>query len=296
MPRRALIKPFIDTAISHSIGGLIGGRPLVVNSICLWEFQVVSIERRDIIEALCRVQEDYCAEIRADTIKQKKRDVFKIGLVAKRGSSLCDVGGGLGAFGPACAALGMKVTVIDDFRDEVNFRVGESGFAAHRKYGVRVISADASKGIPINEQFDVMTCFASIEHYHNSPKRMLHSMVDHLVPGGLFVLSAPNAVDIMKRLQTPLGRAEWSGIEEWYEPQVFRGHVREPIVSDLSYIARDLGITRPRIMGRNWVWNQNSFLKIVLETIGGIVQYWPSLSTEIFLLGNKSLVAANMCF
>ena len=78
----------------------------------------------DIVEALRKAQAEYLVEVHADTVSQTRRDLFKIGLVAKPGASLCDVGGGLGAFGPACAALGMKVTVIDDFRDEINFRIG----------------------------------------------------------------------------------------------------------------------------------------------------------------------------
>ncbi len=247
-----------------------------------------TVSLRTIEEALRRVQQDYCADILADTIGQTTRDIFKISLVARPGASLCDIGSGLGAFGPACAALGMKVTVVDDFRDEVNFSVGGAGFTAHKKYGVRVISADASIGLPIRGMFDVTTCFASIEHHHNSPKRMLHSMVDHLVPGGLIVLSAPNAVDIMKRIDTPLGRAKWSRIEEWYEPQEFRGHVREPVVSDLRYIARDLGIADYRIVGRNFIWNRSRLAKMLLEQVGRVVQHWPSLCTEIFLIGHKS--------
>lgn len=242
---------------------------------------------RTIEDALRSVQSYYCPDILAGTVEQTMRDIFKVSLVAHRGASLCDIGSGLGAFGPACAALGMKVTVIDDFRDEVNLRVGEAGFAAHRKCGVRIVSADASSGIPIDETFDVMTCFASIEHYHNSPKRMLHSMMDHLVPGGLFVLSVPNAVDLMKRIQTPLGRARWSPIEEWYEPCEFRGHVREPVVPDLVYIARDLGIADYRIMGRNFIWNRSGLSKRLLESVGRVVQHWPSLCTEIFLIGHK---------
>ena len=92
------------------------------------------------------VQSDYCSAIRADTVEQTHRDLFKIGLVQPReGLSLCDVGGGLGAFGPACAVLGATVTVIDDFKDPVNIKVGEAGFIAHRKHGVRVIVADASR-------------------------------------------------------------------------------------------------------------------------------------------------------
>lgn len=241
----------------------------------------------DTVEALRKAQAEYLVEVHADTVSQTRRDLFKIGLVARPGASLCDVGGGLGAFGPACAALGMKVTVIDDFRDEINFRVGEAGFQAHRKFGVSVISADASKGLPTEEIFDVMTCFASIEHYHNSPKRMLHSMIDHLVPGGLFVLSVPNGVDLMKRIQTPLGRARWSRLEDWYEAAEFRGHVREPVVSDLRYIAHDLGIADAQIFGRNWIWKRSGITRTALDAVGRVIQLWPSLCAELFLIGHR---------
>jgi 2-polyprenyl-3-methyl-5-hydroxy-6-metoxy-1,4-benzoquinol methylase len=243
----------------------------------------------EIVDALRTVHAEYCPEILAGTIEQTRRDIFKIGLVLRPGASLCDVGGGLGAFGPACALLGMKVTVIDDFRDPVNLRVGEAGFNAHKKHGVKVISIDASKGLPLDQSYEVMTCFASIEHYHNSPKRMLHSMMDHLVPGGLFVLSVPNAVDLLKRIQTPLGRARWSPMEEWYEAQEFRGHVREPVVSDLRYLARDLGIADAQILGRNWIWKRSGITKSALEWVGWAIQLWPPLCAELFLIGHRPL-------
>jgi 2-polyprenyl-3-methyl-5-hydroxy-6-metoxy-1,4-benzoquinol methylase len=243
----------------------------------------------DALEALRIVQADYCSAISAQTVEQSYRDLFKIGLVQPcEGLSLCDVGGGLGAFGPACAILGASVTVIDDFKDPVNFKVGEAGFIAHRKHGVQVVVADASRGLPVDRQFDTVTCFASIEHYHDSPRAMLHSMMDHLKPGGRFVLSVPNAVDLMKRIETVLGRAKWSPLEEWYATAEFRGHVREPVVSDLEFIARDLGLQKWRVVGKTFIWIGTPTVRRIFGAIARVVDHRAGLSSELFLVGYKA--------
>jgi hypothetical protein len=41
-------------------------------------------------------------------------------------------------------------------------------------------------------------------------------------------------------------------MDDWNEREQFRGHVREPDVGDLQYIARDPGLRQVRIVGRNW--------------------------------------------
>ena len=236
-------------------------------------------------EALHAVQEQYCPEDYAATVAQTKRDLFRLNLVAPRaGLSLSDVGSGIGAFAPACAALGMSATVVDDFRDPGNLKLGEAAFNAHRRFGVKVVAADASGGLPIESGFDVMTCFASIEHHHNSPKRMLHSMLEHTRPGGLFVLSVPNAADLMKRIEMLLGRAQWSPMEEWYEASEFRGHVREPLIADLHYIASDLGLRDYRIVGRTFIWRESGFAKLAMEAVAHLIQLRPSLNSELFLI------------
>ena len=256
---------------------------------CLGAHPSASKNRMNHVEVLCAVQAAYCAEDYAATIAQTERDLFRIGLISPRaGLTLCDVGSGVGAFGPTCAALGMCVTVLDDFRDPNNIRLGEAAFLAHHKFGVRILRADANREFPVAGSFDVMTCFASIEHHHNSPKQMLHSMVEHLKPGGLFVLSAPNSVDLMKRFQTIVGSAQWSPIEEWYESAEFRGHVREPRLADLHYIARDLGLRDYEIVGRTFIWRKDGLLKSAMRLIARLIQPWPSLNSELFLVAYKS--------
>ena len=70
---------------------------------------------------------------------------------------------------------------------------------------------------------------------------------------GLFVLGVPNRVNLRKRVFVPFGYGKWSSMKDWYESPVFRGHVREPDVDDLRYIARDLHLRDWQVFGRNWL-------------------------------------------
>jgi hypothetical protein len=59
-------------------------------------------------------------------------------------------------------------------------------------------------------------------------------------------------VRIRKRLTVPFGSGKWSSMADWYEDPIFRGHVREPDVDDLFYIAREVGLVDVYIKGRHW--------------------------------------------
>jgi SAM-dependent methyltransferase len=102
------------------------------------------------------------------------------------------------------------------------------------------------------ETIDVFTIFDSMEHWHHSPKPVFGAVMRALRPGGLFVLSGPNCANLRKRITLLFGRGKWSAMHDWYDAPRFRGHVREPDVEDLRYIARDMDLTQVRILGRNW--------------------------------------------
>jgi SAM-dependent methyltransferase len=207
--------------------------------------------------------------------------------------ALCDLGGGIGMFSAGCAAYGLKRTVlIDDFGDPINHKVGESALDLHRRLGVEVISRDVIEqgmsDIPGN--FDVVTTFDSMEHWHHSPKKLFREVVDKLNPGGVFVLGVPNCVNMRKRLTVPFGIGKWSGLQDWYEADRFRGHVREPDVSDLAYIARDMGLTATKIFGRNWLgyYSRNPAVRLATKVMDYPLRLRPSLCSDIYLVGRKT--------
>lgn len=205
--------------------------------------------------------------------------------------ALCDVGGGLNLFTPACAALGWRAILVDDFDDSVNHEYGDAAFAAHRRHGVEVVRRDVVEhGLDLPPaSLDVVTLFDTMEHWHHSPKRVFHALMKLLKPGGLFFLGGPNCVNLRKRITVPLGRGKWSTMQAWYEADRFRGHVREPDVADLHYMARDMGLADVRIMGRNWAGRNspNPVIRLATRAVDHVLRVRPSLCSDIYLLGRR---------
>jgi 2-polyprenyl-3-methyl-5-hydroxy-6-metoxy-1,4-benzoquinol methylase len=238
-----------------------------------------------------------CSYPRAMIAAQQRdaaRIAFNISLALNgrdpKGLSVCDIGGGVGLFSTGCAALGMNVTLVDDFNDPVNHRLGQEQLAVHRQLGVRIESRDALKdGVADLGSFDIITSFDSMEHWHNSPKALFKQIATSLLkPGGRFVLGVPNCVNLRKRITVPFGIGKWSQMSEWYEEKTFRGHVREPDVADLHYIARDMGLRDVEIHGRNWLGytSRFSFVRAGNFLVDVPLRMFPTLCSDIYLAGH----------
>lgn len=204
---------------------------------------------------------------------------------------MCDIGGLFGDFTSGCAAVGMDATFIDDFRDECHADRSDERFRIHEEYGAKAIQRDVIvEGIDFpGESFDAFTCFATMEHWHHSPKTLFGQVMRALKPGGLFLLSAPNGVDIYKRITVPLGLASWSSMEAWYDQPVFRNHVREPSLKDLRYIARDMGLRNVRLFGRSWgpYLSRHSLIRASAPAVDSLLRFIPGLCLSIYMMGRK---------
>jgi 2-polyprenyl-3-methyl-5-hydroxy-6-metoxy-1,4-benzoquinol methylase len=258
------------------------------------------MENRDLLNVLNKVANQYPQDLIDLQIRDISRISFNIsiGLDAAKPKphkelEICDLGGGVGLFSVGCAAYGMKRSVlIDDFDDGVNHRFGDSILDLHKSFGVEVIARNVVEdGIDdVAGNFDIITTFDSMEHWHHSPKKLFHEVVRKLKPSGVFVLGVPNCVNMRKRLTVPFGIGKWSGIQEWYEVDKFRGHVREPDVGDLFYIARDMGLTDTKIYGRNWLGYRSANLAVRSATraMDYLLRFKPSLCSDIYLVGRKA--------
>jgi len=253
----------------------------------------------EITRILDDLANQYPAEMVSGQVSDIRRIAFHISLLLDEvgpGSlgelAVCDIGGGLGMFSLGCAAAGMgRSVLVDDFNDSFNHRSGNAALSLHRKYNVEIFSRDVIRDRlnGIDGDFDAMTSFDSMEHWHHSPKRLFHEVIDKLRPGGSFVLGVPNCVNLRKRITVPFGRGKWTSMQDWYEPEVFRSHVREPDVSDLEYIARDMQLRDVRILGRNWAGHDSSSLWIRTATAfcDGALRLMPALCSDLYLIGKK---------
>ena len=192
----------------------------------------------------------------------------------------------MGLLSAGCAAYGLKRTVlVDDFDDSINRQVGASILDLHRSLGVEVVVRDVvEKGI-----LDIAGSFDSMEHWHHSPKMLFHEVVEKLNPGGVFVLGVPNCVNMRKRITVPLGIGRWSGMQDWYEADTFRAHVREPDVSDLRYIARDMGLVDIHVYGRNWLGHcsETQAIRFATTIMDYPLRIKPSLCSDIYMVGTR---------
>ncbi len=247
----------------------------------------------NIKETLRSIALKYPKDLVEDQIRDLDRIAYHIGLVMERKGKdikIADIGGGIGLFSVGCAAQGMRAVLVDDFEDEINQQVGLSILEIHKSYGVEVVCKDVmEEHIGLEPQsIDVITCFETMEHWHHSPKRLFHSLKTSIKPGGLFILGVPNCVDLKKRLMVPFGYGRWSAMRDWYERQVFRGHVREPDVNDLIYIAKDMDLKEVEILGRVWTGYAGSrrifrFCGIMADRV---LRLRPSLCSTLYLIGS----------
>jgi SAM-dependent methyltransferase len=195
-------------------------------------------------------------------------------------------------FSVGCAAVGFRsVMLIDDFRDRVNEVAGDDVLELHRGYGVDVCCRDIiEEGMAgLADAFDVVTSFDSMEHWHCSPKELFRDVVSRLTDGGGFLLGVPNCVNLRKRITVPFGYGKWSSIDDWYEQDRFRGHVREPDVADLRYIANDLGLRDVRVFGRNWLGGGSAsrLLRLITLLADRPLRMMPALCSDIYVTGKK---------
>ncbi len=221
------------------------------------------------------------------------------------GRHLLDLGCGTAAFGPVARALGMEVTVADDF-------AGGGGVDSHaleathrlidgwkNNLGMRVIQCDLlSQPLPLDSaSVDVVTSINSLEHWHHSPKRLFREIARVLRPRGSLLLVTPNAANLRKRLFALIGKNIWDRLEWWYHDgdPVFRGHVREPIIADLKQIMEWNDFEVLGAYGRNFLGRYSTTLgfvpagllnSLVMLADRGL-RLFPTLCSDIHVLGRK---------
>lgn len=254
-----------------------------------------SVDNKSIRKKLVDIAEKYPSNLRNYAVIDIDRTLCNISLTLKvlgkpiEEASIVDLGGNISMFSLCCKAIGFRdVCVIDDFSDPINDSEGDSILDLHRSHGINIVNEDLVKETPHTlPSADVYTSFDSMEHWHHSPKNLFATISSNLkVTKGGFVLGVPNCVNMRKRITVPFGYGKWSQMVHWYEVEQFRGHVREPDVSDLKYIARDIGFDSFEIVGRNWVGlkNGNCSIRALSKIVDLPMRLLPSICGDIDLV------------
>jgi 2-polyprenyl-6-hydroxyphenyl methylase/3-demethylubiquinone-9 3-methyltransferase len=114
------------------------------------------------------------------------------------GKSALDVGCGAGLLAEPLARLGATVTGIDASPDVIAVA------RAHAEAMGLAIDYRAGDVQQLDGRFDLITCMEVIEHVAD-PAAFLDALARRLAPGGLLILSTPNATGWSKLLMITIG-------------------------------------------------------------------------------------------
>ncbi len=170
----------------------------------------------------------------------------------KPGARILDFGAGSCDKTAVFQLLGYQCTAYDDLCDTWHLADGNRDKILHFAESVGIKYYLAEDGwIPKDEEpFDAVMMQDVLEHLHDSPRDLLQKLLAIIKPGGYFIVTVPNAVNIRKRLDVAFGRTNLPPFEHYYWwPGPWRDHVREYVKDDLRKLARYLGIEEVELRG-----------------------------------------------
>lgn len=227
--------------------------------------------------------------------------------ILESGKSAVDLGGGISWLALMLKELGLQVTMIDDFR-------GGGGVNSDARATELLIEQFRSRGLAVHEQdllsvdlpladasVDAVLSLHSLEHWHHSPRRLFREIQRVLKDGGFFLLGAPNAVNLRKRLSVLVGGTNHTPLREWYlagDPE-YRGHVREPVVRELQQLLEWNGFEVTDTIGRNFLGLDSlghkgrlgAFASHILSLMDPLLRLAPGLCSDIHVVGRRRRAA-----
>lgn len=168
------------------------------------------------------------------------------------GSKVLDFGAGACDRTAVLQVLGYACSACDDLQDAWHL---EGDNASKIRTFSSAIGIDfrqvSSPPLPYDDgTFDMVMATDVIEHLHESPRELLNDLVVLLKPGGLLLVTVPNAVNIRKRVDVLRGRTNLPPFPGYYwYPGSWRGHVREYVKNDLEQLVGFLRLETVELRG-----------------------------------------------
>jgi len=144
-----------------------------------------------------------------------------------------------------------------------------------------------------NSSFNVVLLFDIIEHLHD-PEKILKESYRVLSPGGLIVISTPNAANLRNRVYAIFGRSTYYSLDKWLTESErindggfrrFIGHVREYTMKEIEFTIRKYGF-KDILLRRYYASHiQRRSIPHLLYTF--LESLYPRFAYHMLLIGRK---------
>lgn len=119
---------------------------------------------------------------------------------------------------------------------------------AHIAYDLAT-AGDPATWPPVDVPYDVIVFAEVFEHLHVAPGASLRCLAARLAPGGVLVLTTPNAVSLRNRLAMLAGRNPFEPLRASLDNP---GHFREYTGAELRRFGADAGLRVDRVVMAHW--------------------------------------------
>ncbi len=246
-----------------------------------------------------RVLGDFSGKYQADF----KRFLFSLNILFPKffpaGKKILDIGSGIGIMALALKNLGADVVGVDKFifPDEPENFYTVANFEKLKRIwdenGIKVIKADINEeNLPFPDgYFDIAVCDATIEHLDWSPKELFKDVRRVLKDNGLFLVTAPNQANLLRRLRFLFGLSPYWDIAEFFESGTdFRGHRREFTLGEVVKMLEWSSFKVVETKTKNVFFNSAKIFSKKFPSQLCVILSWPlpSMREMIYVLTRKT--------
>jgi SAM-dependent methyltransferase len=192
------------------------------------------------------------------------------------------------------ARAGHRVTAVElgEASDAWGNQPEGSMEAAFAEAGVTLVIWDLEQ-VPYpleDESFDVVLLTEVLEHLRDYPALSLAEARRLLRPGGLLVLTTPNAAYILNRLRLAVGRSVYTHIDDWLHGLPHARHAREYTCAELELVCRHVGLEPVLITGGHFhrtTGNRSLLARLWKTPIDLIARRRPSLGPSLAIVARR---------
>lgn len=185
--------------------------------------------------------------------------------------------------------IGYNVTAFDDLGDDWYDYEGnrEKIFSYAAKAGIEYLLPDENGNFEFQcDYYDAIVLNNVIEHFHDSPRKLLNRLLVSLKAEGYLFIDVPNAANLRKRIDVMRGKTNYPSFDSFYwSSYPWRGHVREFVKDDLIKLGHFLGLEIVEISSHHY------HLDVVSTPVRKIVvlvcKLLPSLRESWLFVGKK---------